>query len=70
VQLEVVPAVGERERAVIVAALTRAGVEPDDRPQAYSSRWRRAGLAEALERAPARRAYALSPRSSRGATRA
>ncbi|HEU0337452.1 MAG TPA: hypothetical protein VFR43_12895 [Gaiellaceae bacterium] len=69
-EIEVVPAVGERERAVLVAALTRAGVEPDGRPPAYASRWRRAGLAEALEREPARRAYALSPRSSRGATRA
>jgi hypothetical protein len=70
VEIDVAPAVGEQERAVLAAALARAGVEPNGRPPAYSSRWRRAGLAEAVERAPAPGSYAFSPRSSRGATRA
>jgi hypothetical protein len=70
VEIDIAPPAGERERAALAAALTRAGIEPDGRPPAYASRWRRAGLAEAVEREPALVRYALSPRKSRGAARA
>jgi hypothetical protein len=69
-ELDVVPPVSREERAVLVDAVARAGLEPDGLPAAYASPWRRAGLAEATGRDDGPDAYALSPRSTRGATRA
>ncbi len=51
------------------AALARAHVPVDLEPAAYASAWRVAGLREAAEGEDVE-SYALSPRSTRGATRA
>lgn len=73
-ELALVPDPGESLRAAVVGALAREGVDIDDEPQAHRSRWRAAGLAEGVERAPSAAVWAvynaLSPRSTRGATRA
>ncbi|OFW53633.1 MAG: hypothetical protein A2146_01435 [Actinobacteria bacterium RBG_16_67_10] len=68
--LEAVPALTTVERHVLGRALARTAVRLDERPAAYSSAWRCAAAREAVETLPARGSYALSPRSTRGATRA
>jgi hypothetical protein len=69
-RLEVDPPVSGAERAAVEVALVRAGVPLQEPPAGYLSRWRRAAAREAVENEPARARYALSPRSTRGATRA
>ena len=68
------------DRALVLAArppldarlleALEAVVAPGAGHPAYESVWRRTGLAEACERGPSADRYALSPRSTRGATRA
>ncbi len=67
--IEVAPPLGEAELRALSYALERAGVRLDGRPEAYRSAWRRTALREATDNEPVPR-YALSPRSTRGATRA
>ena len=67
--LEVVPPVPEGGKAALGRALTRLGVLLDGQPEPYRSAWRRTALSEATDNEPVPR-YALSPRSTRGATRA
>jgi hypothetical protein len=69
-RLEVDPPVSSAERAAVVLALVRAGVPLQESPAGYLSRWWWTAAREAVENEPARVRYALSPRSTRGATRA
>jgi hypothetical protein len=64
------PPLDRQALAAVSLALARAGVQVEQRPAAYSSPWRRTAAREAVEGTPARSAYALSPRRTRGATRA
>jgi len=63
-RLELEPQPTPVEFEAVVAALSEAPLE--EAGNAPGSAWRRAGIEEAVDRAP----QALSPRSSRGATRA
>jgi hypothetical protein len=63
------PPLGERERQALSEALARVGARANRGPSAYDSAWRAAGLREAAE-LDEPDDYALSPRSTRGATRA
>jgi hypothetical protein len=65
--VEVTPPLEDAERQALLAALER--VEPPLRSDPYRQAWRSAGLREAVD-AEAEVAYAFSPRSTRGATRA
>ena len=67
--IEVVPPLSDDESVALRRALVTLGVRLDGQPEAYRSAWRRTALREATENEPAPR-YALSPRSTRGATRA
>lgn len=49
-ELRLVPAADEETLGAVVAAVTRAGVELDESPPAYTSQWRRAALAEGVRR--------------------
>jgi hypothetical protein len=81
-ELELVPDPGPAVFAAFAGALVRERVDIDHVPSAHQSRWRAAGLAEGVERGLAggiehgrpvavRADYGvLSPRSTRGATRA
>ena len=51
-------------------ALTEAGIRVDETPALYRSAWRQAAAQEAVECEPGEEGYALSPRRTRGATRA
>jgi hypothetical protein len=66
---EVVPPVSEGESAAVVRGLATLGIRLDGEPEAYRSAWRRTALREATDNEPIPR-YALSPRRTRGATRA
>jgi hypothetical protein len=76
VEFVILPEPDVRTRRVVAAALARFPVGIDPPHLGYASRWRLAGLAEAVqsgaaddeERAPA--GYGCSPRSIRGVTRA
>lgn len=68
--LEVVPPLPPTEQQALTEALARAGLELDGPPPAYASPWRRVGLFEATGNGDENDGYALSPRSTRGATRA
>jgi hypothetical protein len=72
--IDVRPSLPPHEREAIAGLLASAGVDLDETPTAYSSRWLRLGLREAVqarpERSRAAAPYARSPRSTRGATRA
>jgi hypothetical protein len=68
VELDAIPPLLEEEHAALIAAIERAGIELDGAPSAYESAWRAAGLAEAT--GGEEDGYTLSPRSTRGATRA
>ena len=61
-EIELVPEPGDGDPAAEAArdAVARQGLADDDRPTTLDSRWRRAGLAESLERE-----LVLEPRSSR-----
>ena len=63
------PPLGEPARRALIEALGRTGTEVEATPSAYGSAWRMAGLREAAGRDEPED-YALSPRSTRGATRA
>lgn len=67
--IEADPPLGEPGRRALIEALERAFVPTDRTPPAYESAWRAAGLHEAAD-ADEPEGYALSPRSTRGATRA
>ena len=67
--IQVVPPLSEDESAVLQRGLTTLGVRLDGQPEAYRSAWRRTALREGTDTEPVPR-YALSPRSTRGATRA
>jgi hypothetical protein len=69
-QLDVQPVPSADEVLAIGRALERAGVPLGRRPAAYASAWRRAAAREAVAEWPVRPSYALSPRRTRGATRA
>jgi len=64
-RLELVPDPSPLEATVVQTALAEARLLGERGP-ATGSAWRQAGVEEAVDRAP----QALSPRSSRGATRA
>jgi hypothetical protein len=70
--LEVSPQPGDSELAAIRLALACADVRLDGQPALYTSAWRRAALREAIgdEPEPEPEPHVLSPRSTRGATRA
>jgi hypothetical protein len=67
--IEVVPPLSEGESRALRRGLATLGVRLDAQPEAYRSAWRRAALREAIDNEPVPR-YALSPRRTRGATRA
>ncbi len=67
--VEAVPPLDEAGRRAVLAALERAGVRVGITPAAYESAWRAAALVEGVE-VEEGEGYALSPRSTRGATRA
>jgi hypothetical protein len=69
VDLEIDPPLGEPAGRALIEALGRAAAHVDGAPPAYRSAWREAGLREAAEPEEPDD-YALSPRSTRGATRA
>jgi hypothetical protein len=68
VHLEVNPPLEDGERRALLVALELAGrgMDPDD---PYRQAWRAAAAREAVDDEP-EFGYALSPRSTRGATRA
>ena len=68
--LEADPRLGPEELTAVAIALARAGVWPEQRLAAHSSAWRLTAAREAVEGMAARPTYALSPRRTRGATRA
>jgi hypothetical protein len=57
-------------RDALERALAEAGEALERQPAAYASAWRRAAALEAVDGEPDEDGYALSPRSTRGATRA
>lgn len=68
-EFEAVPPVAASEQRALIEALERSGALIDDAPGAYESAWRAASLREAGE-PDEHEDYVLSPRSTRGATRA
>jgi hypothetical protein len=69
VDVEAVPPLDGPGQRAVIAALERAGVRVEVAPATYGSAWRAAALREGAEGDEAED-YALSPRSTRGATRA
>ncbi len=70
-KLHLIPAADDRLEEVVVTAVGRAHVDLGDAPPAYRSPWRDAALVEGVERMPRlAEGYTLSPRRTRGATRA
>jgi hypothetical protein len=69
VALDTNPRLSDTEQRALIDALERAGARVDGKPASYGSAWREAGLGEAAH-ADEPEDYALSPRSTRGATRA
>jgi hypothetical protein len=70
VPIDVRPPLPDDARAAVERALADAGEAVEDQPSAYRSAWRRAAALEAVDGVPDEDGYALSPRSTRGATRA
>jgi hypothetical protein len=68
-QLEIVPPLDERTLAAIHATLSREGLVAGASSAAACSAWARAAIRDAVDNQPAA-AYARSPLSTRGATRA
>ena len=64
--LEVRPSLDEHELRAVLVAFDRS----ERVFSAHQSAWRDAGVVEATEAWPGEEPYALSPRSTRGATRA
>jgi hypothetical protein len=69
-RLELTPGLDGLDEAALRKALGAAGITFDPRPDAAVGAWTRAALREAVENEPASARQALSPRSTRGATRA
>ena len=68
--LTATPPLDASEREAVIRAVLNGAGEVHARPPAYRSGWGRAGRVEATEAWPSEERYALSPRSTRGATRA
>jgi hypothetical protein len=68
-ELDTTPAVDAVVRQALLGALREAGVD-SSRASGYEGAWRRAALREAVEGDELELGYALSPRSTLGATRA
>lgn len=64
------PSLPDDERDALEKALAAAGMTFDGMPEHHGSAWRRAAAQEAVDGEPFSDDYALSPRSTRGATRA
>ncbi len=69
-RLELTPGIDGLDEGALRKALASAGIRLDSRPDAAVGAWTRAALREAVENEPASTRQALSPRSTRGATRA
>jgi hypothetical protein len=69
-QLRADPPVSEPELLVLRRALDEAALWPSMESRATPSGWSRATALEAVDNEPECRRHALSPRSTRGATRA
>jgi hypothetical protein len=69
VQVVVDPPVPDAVREALAVVLRERGVVGSG-PESYDDAWRRAGLYEGVDRDGDDSSYALSPRSTRGATRA
>jgi len=69
VDIEAVPPVDGSAKRAVIEALERTGVRVEVTPTAYGSAWREAGLRDGAEGDDVE-GYPLSPRSTRGATRA
>ena len=67
--IEAVPPLDGSGQRAVIEALERVGVRVQNAPEVYGNAWRAAGLREGAE-TDAADDYALSPRSTRGATRA
>ena len=68
---DVVPAVGDEDLLLLAKALEAAGGAGGPAEQRLTSLWWRVGVEEAVEAGDEpETAYALSPRNTRGATRA
>jgi hypothetical protein len=67
VRIDVTPPLEEHAQRALLEALVETGVGSAD--DLYAQQWRAAGLREAAD-GEAEVAYAFSPRSTRGATRA
>ena len=70
VPIEVRPPLSEDARDALERARAEAGASLEGQSAAYRSAWRRAAALEAVDGEPDEDGYALSPRSTRGATRA
>jgi hypothetical protein len=68
--IDVRPPLPDDVRDALVRALAEAGEALEEQPSAYQSAWRRAAALESVGGEPDEDRYALSPRSTRGATRA
>jgi hypothetical protein len=68
-ELDTTPAVDVVVRQALLGVLRQTGVD-SSRASGYDDAWRRAALREAVEGDELDLAYALSPRSTLGATRA
>lgn len=68
-ELDVAPPVPDEQRMALAHALAQLDARVDGQPEGYRSAWRRTAARESTDNAPTPR-YALSPRSTRGATRA
>jgi hypothetical protein len=70
VPIDVRPPLPDDVRDALAQALAEAGAALDQLPAAYLSAWRRTAALESVDGEPDENGYALSPRSTRGATRA
>lgn len=77
VELRLLPDPDDATAVAVADAVEAAGIDLRHRPAAYASAWRAAALGEAAHHSdpvadgvPLARRQALSPRSTRGATRA
>jgi hypothetical protein len=69
-RLELTPDVDGLDDGALRNALAEAGIRTDARRAPAVGAWMRAALREAVENEPVPARQALSPRSTRGATRA
>ena len=69
-RFELTPDLDGLHQAALQRALTEAGIGTDARSRPAVSAWMSTALREAVENEPVPARQALSPRSTRGATRA